>query len=116
MLNDATMWRFRYSRLFKAVNNDPIAPFDIHKTLTKSPILISCESQEAKASWYFAGNLTIYSDLGIVDRVQLARVRMPVNRPLLIDLPKANEGLIYKLNFVPVPWHKEISITVWESI
>jgi hypothetical protein len=116
MLTDATKWRSRYSRLYKAVNRDGIPSFFVPKQITKSPIMITCESQEAKANWYFAGNLTIFSDLGVLNDVQLARQALPINRPILIDMPKADEGLIYKIAFKPAPWHIELSFTLWEFI
>jgi len=117
MLTDPLKWRSRYSRLLQAVNRDGIAPFFVPRQITKSPIMITCESQEAKASWYFAGNLTIFADdLGVLNQVQLSRQALPINRPILIDMPKADQGLIYKLYFKPAPWHIELSFCLWEFI
>lgn len=115
MLTDPIKWRSRYSRFFKAVNRDGIAPFFVPRQITKSQIMITCESQEAKASWYFAGSLTIFAeDMGVLNQVQLSRQALPINRPILIDMPKQGEGLIYKLYFKPAPWHTELSFNLWE--
>lgn len=116
MLVDATKWRLRYSQLFVAKNKQPIPAFDVVRTFTKSPLLVACESQDARSSWYFAGYLTVYSDFGVVDRVQVAKQRLGINRCLLIDLPKPENGLIYKLNISPAPWHTEFSATIWEYL
>jgi hypothetical protein len=96
---------------------DPIPPFTL--TATSNILLAGCQNSKAYYNWYTGAYLNVAlfnspsSTSEFLALMEVASVRVPLNRLRLIQLPRYTSGQI-ALIFTPPRWHTELLTEVWQ--
>lgn len=120
-LQNAQLWQLLYvSGVYQVVHVGngwvPIPPFYLPIICTHHTLMVSAESQLAKAEWWLGIRLQMIIDAPGTDfgEIPAQSINVPINRPFLVQFSDLSDS--YRLRVEVPPWHEEMSIRIWQYI
>ncbi|NJR15713.1 MAG: hypothetical protein HC785_08370 [Calothrix sp. CSU_2_0] len=125
-LSNSSNWELIWEKLTKAQTSPtdsgryfPIPTIEMPIQLESPIFAVLAESEKARSTWKFAGNVSQLIQTGIIgfgtNDVQFeASKKLWLNRVTIYNFPKISTS--FSLKFDIPYWYEEISLTVWEYL